>query len=215
LKLYRNKALINSIRQYTKGGGNNDDHRGKGLHTFFLKKILSYSVLLFLLCIYGCGPSLIDVHKKQGVDLGRYERIAVLKFSSPNLQAGIEAADLVALQLLRKGYSVIERLEIDKILREQEFGLTGAVDPQKAAEIGRILGVQCFVIGAVGTYKTTQMFVGTIQVSKSSASITVKMIDVKDAAIIWMAGGSYTVHGNNPAVPLKELIVGIFKKFSK
>lgn len=187
----------------------------KILFSTFLKNILAFNISVSLLFIYGCGPSLIDVHKKQGVDLGRYERIAVLQFSSPVLQAGIEAADLVALELLKIGYSVIERSEIDKILREQELGLTGAVDLQKAAEIGRILGVQCFVIGTVGTYKTTQMFIGTIQVSKSSASVAVKMIDVKDAAIIWMAGGSYSVHGNNPAVPLKEVITAIFKKFSK
>lgn len=183
----------------------------------FFKEILAFNILVSLLFSNSCGPLplLIDVHKKQGVDLGRYERIAVLPFSSPFLQAGIEAADLVALELLKKGYSVIERSAIDKILREQGFGLTGAVDLQTAAEIGRILGVQCFVIGSVGTYKTTQRFLGSIQVLESSSSVAVKMIDVKDAAIIWMAGGSYTVDGNNPAVPLKEVITEMFKKFLK
>ena len=44
---------------------------------------------------------------------------------------------------------VIERSQIDKILKEQNFTLTGVVDAGKAAQIGKILAVEGVVIGSI------------------------------------------------------------------
>ena len=44
-------------------------------------------------------------------------------------------------------YRIIERSQMDKIIREQKFGLSDLVDPSSAAKLGRLAGVDCLVIG--------------------------------------------------------------------
>ena len=46
-------------------------------------------------------------------------------------------------------YSVIERKELDKILAEQNFSNSDRADPNSAAKIARILGVQSIIIGSI------------------------------------------------------------------
>jgi curli biogenesis system outer membrane secretion channel CsgG len=50
---------------------------------------------------------------------------------------------------LSKRFSMIEREKLDLVLKEQGLGASGAVDPQTAAKIGRILGVRYIVTGGV------------------------------------------------------------------
>jgi len=45
-------------------------------------------------------------------------------------------------------YRIIERSQMDKVLKEQKFGLSDLVDPSSAAKLGRLAGVDCLVIGS-------------------------------------------------------------------
>jgi hypothetical protein len=182
------------------------------------------TLLVFLSLSYGCAHiprPITDFYQRPGIDLRQYERIAVLNFGAPlnATSAGIEASDIVGLELMKKGYVVVERSRVGQILREQGLGLTGALDESTTAEIGKILGVQALIVGSVGNYKTdkTTMILPTMygpmggtQVS-SSASVTMKMIDVKDAVVIWAGHGNCVFRGNNPVVPLRAAIAGMLK----
>jgi TolB-like protein len=46
-------------------------------------------------------------------------------------------------------FDVIERRLLEKLLEEQKLGLTGAIDPGSAAQLGKILGVKTIVSGTV------------------------------------------------------------------
>jgi curli biogenesis system outer membrane secretion channel CsgG len=46
-------------------------------------------------------------------------------------------------------YSVIERQAMDKILREQNFSNSDRADPNSAAKIGKLLGVDAIIVGSV------------------------------------------------------------------
>lgn len=96
-------------------------------------------------------------------------RIAVLDFDTEALQynwhygwsysnlAKAAAADL-ATQLFKTGrFRVIERQRLDAILQEQNLGESGRIDPSTAARIGKILGVQLVVIGAVNEFGIKEM----------------------------------------------------------
>lgn len=48
-------------------------------------------------------------------------------------------------------YTVVERGEIDKVLKEQGFSMSGMVDESKAAEVGNLLGVDAIITGS-GSY---------------------------------------------------------------
>lgn len=93
---------------------------------------------------------------------GAKKRIAVMNFDYATVQDGVSAifgtrqdigkgiADLLVDKLVTDGkYSVIERKMIDKIMAEQNFSNSDRVDPNSAAKIGKILGVDAIVIGSI------------------------------------------------------------------
>ncbi len=89
-------------------------------------------------------------------------RIAILNFDYSTVQSYVNAiwgtnndvgkgvADLLVEKLVQNGtYSVVERKAIDKVLSEQNFSNSDRADPNTAAKIGRILGVDAIVVGSI------------------------------------------------------------------
>lgn len=89
-------------------------------------------------------------------------RIAVLDFdyatvhqyvydvfgSDQDIGKGI--ADMLVSNLVRNGtYSVIERKQLDQVLREQNFQQSGRADPSSAVQLARLLGVDAIIIGSI------------------------------------------------------------------
>lgn len=59
-------------------------------------------------------------------------------------------ADMLVTELVKSGnYKVIERQEIESIMKEQQLGQTGMVTPESAAKVGQLLGVEIAIIGSV------------------------------------------------------------------
>lgn len=89
-------------------------------------------------------------------------RVAVLDFNyatvmttsqavfGTNVDIGKGISDMLIDRLVNDGtYRVIERNEIDKILNEQNFSNSDRVDPNTAAKIGHILGVDAVIVGDI------------------------------------------------------------------
>jgi len=89
-------------------------------------------------------------------------RIAVLDFdyatvhqwvyyifgSDEDIGKGI--ADMLVTNLVRNGtYSVIERKQLDQVLREQNFQQSGRADPSSAVQLAKLLGVDAIIIGSI------------------------------------------------------------------
>jgi len=92
----------------------------------------------------------------------RKKRVAVFDFDYATVQTASAAAfgtnvdvgrgisDLTVKYLVKDGtYSVIERQAMDKMLREQNFSNSDRADPNSAAKIGKLLGVDAIIVGAV------------------------------------------------------------------
>ena len=59
-------------------------------------------------------------------------------------------SDMLVTELVKTGnYKVIERDQLNQLLAEQDLGQSGIVTPQSAAEVGKVLGVELAVFGAV------------------------------------------------------------------
>jgi curli biogenesis system outer membrane secretion channel CsgG len=120
-----------------------------------------------------------------------------------NQDIGKGIADLLVDKLVNDGqYSVIERKELDKVLAEQNFSNSDRADPNSAAKIARVLGVQAIVIGSITQFgrddKSTAVGGGAVGhvtghfgiggVKKSEANavvqITARMIDTNTAEIL-------------------------------
>lgn len=83
----------------------------------------------------------------------RKSKIAVIEFTDLRgnvTDFGRFLAEKLITKLFATGkFQVMERAKLKKALEEQQFGLTGMVDDETAARLGKILGVEAIVIGTV------------------------------------------------------------------
>jgi curli biogenesis system outer membrane secretion channel CsgG len=93
---------------------------------------------------------------------GRKKRVAVFDFDYATVHSGVAAifgqdvdigkgiSDLLVNYLVKDGsYSVIERKALDKILAEQNFSNSDRANPNSAAKIGKLLGVDAIIVGSI------------------------------------------------------------------
>lgn len=119
-----------------------------------------------------------------------------------NIGAGM--ADMIVTSLAEtKKYVLIERNKLEAVIAEQKLGASGAVTAQTAAKIGRLLGAQYVITGAVTEFgiKDSKMGIGGLEkilpfgggakISKSKARVVidVRAIDATSARIAAAAKG--------------------------
>jgi len=83
-------------------------------------------------------------------------RLAVIDFEQKGEQEfrGKQVGEIVAewliTSLVRTGrFDVVERAQLQKILKEQQLGLTGMLNQETAAKVGELLGVKVIITGSV------------------------------------------------------------------
>ena len=124
------------------------------------------------------------------------KRVAVINFEDRagyghNIGRGV--ADMLVTALVESDkFIVIERAELDEILKEQGLGQTGMVTPQSAAKVGQLLGLQRIITGSVTEFGSKQDKVGggiggfNLGVSTTTARVAVDMriINVNTGEIV-------------------------------
>jgi hypothetical protein len=115
-------------------------------------------------------------------------RIAILPFeigaSGVPPDAAVGLADMMVTALVKtKMYEIVEREQLQKILSEQKFGMSGLVDPSTAAQIGKMLGVKKIFIGKITQMGITQTDAIFIKVATAKVSIDMRIIDVETGVI--------------------------------
>jgi len=67
-----------------------------------------------------------------------------------NTKADVAIRELLIQKILQMGQvRLVERATLDALMSEQRLGLTGAVEPETAAKIGRLIGARLVVLGSV------------------------------------------------------------------
>lgn len=149
-------------------------------------------------------------------------RVAVMEFEYGTVMSSVQAifgtnqdigrgiSDMLVNQLVNDGsYRVIERAQLDKIVKEQNFSNSNRADSSTAAKIGKIAGVDAIVTGSITQFGRDDKHyggaggggnwggygLGGIGVKKDKAivEITVRIIDVNTAEIL----ASVTGHGES------------------
>ena len=149
---------------------------------------------------------------------GRKKRVAVFDFDYATVQSYTSAAfgtnvdvgrgmsDLTVKYLVKDGtYSVIDRKAMDKILAEQNFSNSDRANPNSAAKLGKLLGVDAIIVGSVTQFgndtKNTKVGgggggwggygIGGFGHKKSKAIVAVdaRIINIDTAEIMGVATG--------------------------
>ena len=154
-----------------------------------------HTIIAFL-CLALCGQAfgqtndidtelsnLADKLAAQIKDQGK-TNIAVVDFT--DLQGGTsgELGKYIAEQLTvdlvidRKGFSVLDRANLKRILAEHKLTATGLVDPDSAKKLGQFAGVDAFIMG-------------TIVPKEKTVGLTAKIITTDTAVIVGAAKGEF------------------------
>ncbi|PKL16777.1 MAG: hypothetical protein CVV49_14490 [Spirochaetae bacterium HGW-Spirochaetae-5] len=109
---------------------------------------------------------------------GKKTRLAVYTFTDEAGDTSSEtkkySTKIMALILDKKEFKVIDPERVPEIISEQEKGLTGLVDPETAAETGKMIGADALIFGISG-----------------SGSLQVRIIDAATGEVI---GATLEVH---------------------
>jgi curli biogenesis system outer membrane secretion channel CsgG len=138
--------------------------------------------LIPIMFLIGCAS--FQIATNPNVDVNSVKKIAVLPFA--NTPSQIRITGEWETLLLSLGYRVIERGNIDAILKEQGLSLSGLVDISEVPKIGDILGVEGFVIGRPNTREPYHSYnmMGKTKISEPPPTL-VKLIEAKTARVIW------------------------------
>lgn len=128
-----------------------------------MKKILGALVAWVILA--GCTPKTVI---SQSYDFNRMDRIGIMSFSSPYSDlSGVE--NLFAKYLIESGFKVVERAQLDQVLREHNIAVSGYLSANTTQKIGEILGVEVLLVGEVTSYTPTRRELTLVSSRKTEA----------------------------------------------
>ena len=161
-----------------------------------------------LMLAAGCSPSktvkmqqALSVDKTERVKsdyTGPKRRIGVTEFANKTTygqgRLGGAATDILVTELTKSGkFIVVERDRMEKIMEEQKLQSQGMTDPLTVAQVGRVLGLEAIVIGAVSQFgvKTEGSDYLISQTKKQVADVTVdiRLVDVQSGAVLMADSG--------------------------
>ncbi len=190
----------------------------------FVLALCFVGVLLFLVAAEAqtapatAAPAAAAIPASAPVHQGRKKRVAVFDFDyatvqsyssamfGTNVDVGRGMSDLAVKYLVQDGtYSVIDRKAMDKILAEQNFSNSDRANPNSAAKLGKILGVDAIIVGSITQFgnetKNTNIGgaggnwggygLGHVGQKKSKAIVAVdaRIINIDTAEIMGVASG--------------------------
>lgn len=131
---------------------------------------------LGILMISGCASTPKGFFNPQYRDK-KVARVAVVKFNGAE-KIATAAADRFSVELLKSGvFDVFERQQVDKILQEQGFSMTGVTEDETRRRIGRLANVEALVIGDISQY--AGMF------NSTDVALGIKIVDIETGATIY------------------------------
>jgi hypothetical protein len=125
-------------------------------------------------------------------------------------------SDHFAVELLKLGIDVVERTQLDKVMKEQALNLGGVTEAEKTIAAGKILAVDALITGTVGMGQTYSMgYVMGIGAGMHEVvgNASIRMIDVEKGnwlLVITMSDGKDSVldTAKSFAKALKQKIEG-------
>jgi TolB-like protein len=174
----------------------------------------SLILILFILSFffYGCKQK---HYTRPENTIEKVNTIAVLPFENltPHAYANEKVRSAVIIELLARGFDIVEPGEVTSVLYELDVRTLGALSTSDIQYIGETLGVNAVMKGAVGTYQMSR----GISVSYPEVSIHLMLLNATSGKITWniwrTAGGPsfWTRHFGAETSTLDEIVREVIK----
>jgi len=181
---------------------------------------------------------------------GNKPRVAILEFKNKAshyswnwYDAGRGAQDMLVTELVKSGkYRVIEREQLAAIMQEKHLSLSGDIDPRTAVKIGKMLGVEYLIAGAVTELGVTDRGASVpggllrglpsvnVRSQKAEAALDARAFSTSTGEIVWAdsardeasdasvyvmgAGGGASDHGKVDKL-MRPVVVKLAASFAK
>jgi curli biogenesis system outer membrane secretion channel CsgG len=182
-------------------------------------RILCGGLILAVFFLAGCAANSVvkgNIYKSANVEF-KDASFAILPFTSASegktytsrvATDGNAIADIISIQMLSKGYKVLERDKIDKIFKETALDQSGLVadslSPNRTdVNVGRMLGVKYVMTGSVIQYEYEYAHSSW----QLALGVTARIIDVETSKIVLIVTASK--QGNNLAEALNDISMAI------
>src|SRR6267142_1704389 len=168
-------------------------------------RLRSLLCLSLILLIAGCNPS-TTVKQKEAMTIdtpeamaGLKRRIGVVDFVNKTTyganRLGTSASDILITELAKSNrFIVVERDKLEHLMAEQKRGMRGAIDPSTAAKVGKILGLNAIVTGAISQFgEETEGSEYLITQSKSQVvkcTVDIRVVDVETGQVLYADSGA-------------------------
>jgi Curli production assembly/transport component CsgG len=140
--------------------------------------IIILSVLLIPFVVSG-GCSAGKSTARQGYDFSTVDTIAVIdvvgRVSGESVKN--QVSDFFVMEMLQKGFAPVARTEVQALLKEQDFQMSGTTSNEGVAKAGQILNVPVVMIINVPKFG-------------DEIALTAKIVNVEDGSILWMGSGT-------------------------
>lgn len=136
-------------------------------------------ILSAAMFVGGCATGKGESYALAGFNFAELDKVAILEVTGA--VAGDAAKNQIGtffeMELMKRGYSPIERSQVQALLKEQEFQASDITSNTGAAEAGQVLNVPAVMIINIPKYE-------------EEMTMTAKMVNVEDARILWIGNGS-------------------------
>jgi len=136
-------------------------------------------MLLMAMVVAGCASSSGESYAAVGYDFASLDKVAIVEVTGRVYGEGAknQISNMFVMELMKKGYTVVERSQVKALLKEQEFQASDVTSDQGAAKVGQVLNVPAVMTIDIPKYGNEKM------------SMSAKLIDVETAAILWIGSG--------------------------
>lgn len=154
-----------------------------------------------------------------GAQAQRKKQIAVLNFDFTTVDIGLArhaygtqenlavniSDKLMNTLVSQNACVVVERSQLEKVLREQNLGTLGRIDVSTAARVGQILGVDALIIGSVSVFdlqglpQNSQDYAWTPANLRARIAVNYRIVNTTTAVVEASSEASGTSAGVGPA----------------
>jgi len=142
-----------------------------------MRKAAICVLALVVVCVAGCATG--QSYVNPNYDFSKLESVAVVDIEGAlrSKAAKDQIATYFEMELLKRGYRVVERNRVEAILAEQDFQASDVTRPEGAVKAGRILNVGALMVVNIPNFG-------------EEISMSAKILNAEDGEILWIGEGT-------------------------
>ena len=138
------------------------------------------------------APDRQVTHKGPKLRVGIVDFVNKTSYGADRL--GTSASDILTTELFKTGaFILVERAQLRQVLGEQALGQTGAVNPETAAQAGKVLGLNALVTGSISEFGVStggsDYGVYKEKVQKAKCAVDVRVVDASTGQLLFADSG--------------------------